>query len=55
MQDLLTPKLAALLEECRIRQLDFNAAESLAMLVENATVLQILRCLEVYSNSLEAV
>lgn len=55
LQDLLTPKLAALLHECEAHQMDFNAAESLAMLVEDATVQQILRVLTVYADSLEAV
>ena len=55
LQDLLTPKLAALLHECHVQDLDFNAAESLAMLVADATVQQILRVLMMYSDSLEAV
>lgn len=55
MQDLLTPKLASLLEQCRIHNFDFNAAESLAMLVQDATVQQILKVLLVYADSLEAV
>ena len=55
VQDLLTPKLAALLEQCRLQDLDFDAAESLAMLVEDATVQQIMKVLLMYSDSLEAV
>lgn len=55
MQDWLTPNRAELWERCAERRLDFNAAETLAMLSPSTPVDALVACLARYSSSLEAV
>lgn len=55
MQEWLTPHRAALQEACAYRNIDFNKADTLAMLNPDSAVDHIVACLRKHDGDMEAV